>query len=536
LALALAGAGHDVKVITTSPGPEDTDAGLRVERLRVRGRKRFALPRAFARAIAEGERTVVHAQHSLSALGCLGGADASRVAVTVRDHWPVCFWSTKISRGAPCPACGIAPMSRCVFGHVPFAAPLSWGAIPYMQADLHEKRQALLRAGATLAVSESIAGELRAAQIPRVQVIPNIVDAAEAQAVAREAPTVELPERFLLFVGKLEENKGARLLVPAVAAARTGLPLVVLGEGTLAHELKFEATARDVTLQLRGWASREDVLRALQRATALVFPSLWDEPLSRVLLEALALGTPVAAMDTGGTREILVHETSGLVVPDEAGLAEAIARIARVVTIPVSADIESGFAADTRELTETITRVIEAGAVGINLEDGINGAHGGDPLYAIEVAIERVRAAREAANSTGVPLVINARTDVYLRGVGAPESRFENAVNRANAYRKAGADCLFVPGVGRRADIEKLVSALDGPLNLLAFPGIPAPAELQQLGVARLSVGTWITLDAMALTRKVANELLEAGSYESMFKEFIGYPEGNAMMTKAQKR
>jgi glycosyltransferase involved in cell wall biosynthesis len=220
-------------------------------------------------------------------------------------------------------------MTRCVFGHVPFAAPFSWGAIPYMQADLLEKRRALLRAGATLAVSASIASELRGARIPRVQVIPNIVDAAEARAVAFEAPSVELPERFLLFVGKLEENKGARLLVPAVAAARTGLPLVVLGEGTLAHELKFEATARDVTLQLRGWASREDVLRALQRATALVFPSLWDEPLSRVLLEALALGTPVAAMDTGGTREILEHEKSGLVVRDEPGLAEAIARLAQ---------------------------------------------------------------------------------------------------------------------------------------------------------------------------------------------------------------
>ena len=328
LALALAQFGHQVRVVTTSQGPEDMD-GLRVQRLRVTGRKRFAQPRAFARAIAEGERTVVHAQHSLSALGCLGGADAARVAVTVRDHWPVCFWSTRISRGAPCPACGIAPMSRCVFGRVPFGAPLSWGAIPYMQADLHEKREALLRAGATLAVSESIANELRAAGIPRVQVIPNIVDAAEAQAVAAQAPSVELPERFLLFVGKLEENKGARLLVPAVAAARTGLPLVVLGEGTLSHELKFEATARDVTLQLRGWASREDVLRALQRATALVFPSLWDEPLSRVLLEALALGTPVAAMDTGGTREILDHEKSGLVVRDEAALAEAIARLAQ---------------------------------------------------------------------------------------------------------------------------------------------------------------------------------------------------------------
>ena len=81
-----------------------------------------------------------------------------------------------------------------------------------------------------------------------------------------------------------------------------------------------------------------------------------------------------------------------------------------------------------------------------------------------------MRAAREAAEATGVPLVINARTDVYLLGVGEPDTRFEHAIRRANAYRKAGADCLFLPAVARRADIERIVPALEGPLNLLSFP------------------------------------------------------------------
>jgi glycogen synthase len=326
LALALRDAGHEVAVVTTSPGPEDLD-GLAVRRLRVGGRKRFAQPRAFAAALRDTPRAVVHAQHSLSALGSLAGAHPERVAVTVRDHWPVCFWSTRISRGAACPSCGLLPMSRCVDGRVPAPAPLSWGAIPYMMRDLHEKRRALGRAGATLAVSEAIAGELRAAGVPRLSVIPNIVDTAEAARLAAEPPSIPLPERFLLFIGKLEENKGALLLVPAVAAAATGLPLVVLGEGTLAHKLKFEAASHGVELHMRGWASREDVLRALGRARALVFPSLWDEPLSRVLLEALALGTPTAAMDTGGTREILEHERSGLVAGDAGALAAAVRRL-----------------------------------------------------------------------------------------------------------------------------------------------------------------------------------------------------------------
>jgi len=327
LALALRAGGHQVSVVTTSPGPADLD-GLPVERLVVRGRKRLAVPRAFAAALAGRRGAVVHAQHSLSALGSLAGESPERVAVTVRDHWPVCFWSTRISGGALCPACGAVPMTRCVRGRVGAPAPLSWAALPYMQGDLLVKRAALRRAGATLAVSEAIAAELSAAGIPRVEVVPNVVDAEEVRALAAPAPSFPLPDRFLLFIGKLEENKGARLLVPAVAGAKTGLPLVVLGEGTLAHALKFDAAEAGVPLQLRGWSAREDVLGALARTTALVFPSLWPEPLSRVLLEALALGTPLAAMDTGGTREIVEDGASGLVVAGPERLAEAVARLA----------------------------------------------------------------------------------------------------------------------------------------------------------------------------------------------------------------
>src|SRR5262249_19884337 len=107
----------------------------------------------------------------------------------------------------------------------------------------------------------------------------------------------------------------------------TGLPLVVLGEGSLAHAVKFDAQAKGLPLLLRGWAEREDVLRALARATALVFPSLWPEPLSRVILDALALGTPVAAMGTGGTGEILEDGRSGLLVGNVHGLSDALERL-----------------------------------------------------------------------------------------------------------------------------------------------------------------------------------------------------------------
>jgi glycosyltransferase involved in cell wall biosynthesis len=195
-----------------------------------------------------------------------------------------------------------------------------------MRGDLALKRRALRRAGATLAVSEAIAAELRAEGLPRVEVIPNIVDPAETRRLAEGEPSFALPERFVLFVGKLEENKGARLLVPALSASGQKLPLVVLGEGSLAHAVRFEATAAGIPLLNRGWAEREDVLRTLRRARALVFPALWPEPLSRVLLEALALGVPAAAMDTGGTAEIL-QDGSGLLARDVAGLGVALGRL-----------------------------------------------------------------------------------------------------------------------------------------------------------------------------------------------------------------
>jgi glycogen(starch) synthase len=327
LALGLRAAGHEVRVITTSAGPEDLD-GLDIERLPLSSRKRFTGPWAFARAVRSlGADAIVHAQHSLAALGSLAAGCDRRVVVTVRDHWPVCFWSTRLSRGEPCPECGWGPMMRCLTGRVSAPAPASWAVIPYMRWDLRAKRSALKRAGAVIAVSEAIATEVRATGRADVNVIPNIVDPHELEAAGRVPTVFPLPERFLLYVGKLAANKGAQLLVPVVAEARTGLPLVVLGEGALARAIKHDALAADLPLIMRGWVHRQDVLSVLARAMVLVFPSLWAEPLSRVLLEALALGTPIAAIATGGTREIVSDGESGLLADDPHGLASAVARL-----------------------------------------------------------------------------------------------------------------------------------------------------------------------------------------------------------------
>jgi 2-methylisocitrate lyase-like PEP mutase family enzyme len=275
--------------------------------------------------------------------------------------------------------------------------------------------------------------------------------------------------------------------------------------------------------------AKAEAFRAMHdRSRILVLPNAWDAMSARVIEEA---GARAIATTSAGVA-FSVGYPDGEAIPRDEMIA-AIARIARVVTIPVSADIESGFANDTRELAETIRRVIDAGAVGINLEDQVHDSS--RRLYDLDVAVERVRAAREAAEASGVPLVINARTDVYLLGVGEPETRFEHAVRRANAYRKAGADCLFVPAVGHRADIERLVPALEGPLNLLSIPGIPTIPELERLGVARLSVGGRLTLGAMSGLKKSVTELLTNGTYEPTLEGAIGYPDANRLMAGGRK-
>ena len=158
--------------------------------------------------------------------------------------------------------------------------------------------------------------------------------------------------------------------------------------------------------------------------------------------------------------------------------------------------------------------VIAAGAAGINLED--TSSRDSQSLIRSSAQAERLEAARQAAEAEGVPLFINARTDAYLFGIGDPATRFDETVRRARIYKEAGADGIFVPGVTDAATIERLVQAIEAPLNILGSPGAPSTSELRQLGVARVSVGGALTRSAMAHIRSVAQELLRDGTYESL--------------------
>jgi 2-methylisocitrate lyase-like PEP mutase family enzyme len=148
--------------------------------------------------------------------------------------------------------------------------------------------------------------------------------------------------------------------------------------------------------------------------------------------------------------------------------------------------------------------------------------------------VERVLAIREAANQTGVPLVLNARTDVYLLQVGDPATRYDETVKRLIAYRNAGADCVFAPGIRDARTIGRLVNDLPCPLNVLAVPGSPSVFELNALGVKRISLGSGPMRAAMGLLRKLANEVKTYGTY-ALMQDAPSHAEMNQLMSAKGK-
>lgn len=175
--------------------------------------------------------------------------------------------------------------------------------------------------------------------------------------------------------------------------------------------------------------------------------------------------------------------------------------------------------------------MIAAGAVGLNLEDGTGGPE--RPLLELAAQVAKIRAMRGVAESAGVPLVLNARTDVYWLAVGEAAGRFAATVERLRAYLAAGADCLFVPGVVDEETIARLVGAIDGPLNVLAGASTPPIATLGQLGVKRVSVGSAPMRATLALVRRIAEELLREGTYAGMLADTIPYAEVNALLGRS---
>lgn len=237
----------------------------------------------------------------------------------------------------------------------------------------------------------------------------------------------------------------------------------------------------------------------------LLLPNAWDAISARIFEAADfdAIGT------TSGGLAWALGFPDGEKAPWNEVVA-ATARITRTVRVPVTADIEAGYGETPDEVARNVADIIRAGAVGINLEDG---THARMPIRSIEDAVERIRAAREAATQAGVPLVINARVDLYLKHIGDDATRFAETVQRSKAYLAAGADCIFPFGLTDLKVIADLVTALKAPVNIVGRPGMPDVARLQRLGVARVSTASGPSLVAMSVTRRIAAELHAKGQF-----------------------
>jgi len=277
-------------------------------------------------------------------------------------------------------------------------------------------------------------------------------------------------------------------------------------------------------MDVRAQADKADRFRKLHAGPRiLALPNAWDVASARILEEA---GYPAIATSSAGVAFALGYPDGQRISRDE--MLEAVARIARAVRVPVTADMESGYGTTVKDMVETAKAVIAAGAVGMNLED-VTGDEESSQVDTVQ-QVEKIRAIREAASSQGVPLVLNARTDIYLMPIGEAATRFERTVERLRAYRKAGADCVFAPGVSNRDTIAELVKAIGAPLNILISSGCPSLAELEKIGVARVSAGSAVMRATLGLVRRIGKELVEKGTYDSLFDGAVPFAELNRMM------
>jgi 2-methylisocitrate lyase-like PEP mutase family enzyme len=267
--------------------------------------------------------------------------------------------------------------------------------------------------------------------------------------------------------------------------------------------------------------TRFEIFRRLHHAPPILrLPNCWDAASARVFEVA---GFPAIATSSAAVAYALGTQDGNCL--DVSAHLAAITRITAVISIPLSVDFESGYAGDSAKLGRNIARLGTTGAAGYNLED--TGPDG--ELYALDEQCERIAAAKAAAPD----LFLNARTDMYLHAVGAPESRLERAQERLRAYLDAGADGIFVPGLAEPLTIGTIARAFrKRPLNILAGAGSPSIAQLEELGVARVSVGSWPMRRAMTVVREFARDLLRDGNLASMGEPTISYDEMNALFTR----
>jgi 2-methylisocitrate lyase-like PEP mutase family enzyme len=247
----------------------------------------------------------------------------------------------------------------------------------------------------------------------------------------------------------------------------------------------------------------------------LILPNVWDAASARVVQDAGAKAIATSSAAVAWTQGY----ADGHHFPMDR-LVTVVGDIARVIDVPLTCDAEGGYADDPAEAARNVARLIDAGAVGINLEDG---------KQPHELHLRKIEAIRNAAEKKGVNLFINARTDVFLKALAPPERLVEETLRRAAAIERAGASGLFVPGIADAAQIAAVVQGTKLPLNVMARPGVPPATQLRELGVRRLSAATGLFNAAMAAARSAAEDFLASGDSDALWRRRGDPPDYNKL-------
>jgi 2-methylisocitrate lyase-like PEP mutase family enzyme len=278
----------------------------------------------------------------------------------------------------------------------------------------------------------------------------------------------------------------------------------------------------DASDSMASLAEKAEAFRALHHGPRpFVLPNAWDVPSARMFEEA---GFPAVATSSAGI-------TTSHGYPDgeempRRELMAVVARIAERLSVPLSADIVAGFGGSPAAVAKTVERVLDAGAIGINLED-LHPSH--DRLFRLDAQLRRLEAVRRVAAERGVPLFVNARTDAFRHAPGEEAERLREAIRRATAYRDAGADCVYPMGLTDAASIAAFVDTLHCPVNVMIRPGLPPLSELEKLGVKRVSFGPAASYAALGLLRRASRDILERGSFDLLVEGAINFEELNRL-------
>jgi 2-methylisocitrate lyase-like PEP mutase family enzyme len=249
-----------------------------------------------------------------------------------------------------------------------------------------------------------------------------------------------------------------------------------------------------------------ETFRCLHRkGDPLVLFNAWDVATAK----AIARTSPAVATSSGAVASALGY-ADGEDVPLEM-VTGLVSRMTAAVPVPVSIDLEAGYGDTPEAVAKSVAKILKAGAIGINVEDGLFG--GKRQLVSPEQHAAKIRAVRQAAQVFGIDLFINARTDPFLLKVGSPDECLNEAAKRAKAYADAGADGIFVPGLNDLALIEKLARLTPLPVNIMVTRGVPEIADLARVGVRRVSLGPWPMMAAMRVIGQAAAAVAASKRY-----------------------